>query len=234
MKEKDFVYVSYTGKLEDGFIFETTDEEIAKKNSLYQKNKTYGPTLISIGSGQLLPGLDKSLLGKKENESYTVTLDPIEAFGKKRTDAIKLIPASHFKKQNIQLYPGLQVTVNDQPGIVKTISGNRALIDFNHPLSGYKVIYDVTIGSIEKNLQKQVESVVKGIPGLKVESKDKDITILTPFPLPEQYQKIIETQIKNACDVNTISFVEEKKEVTKTPSEPQSNEAQKSEDKKTE
>ena len=47
---------------------------------------------------------------------------------------------SAFKKENITTQPGLQITVDEAVGMVKTVSGGRVIVDFNHPLSGKDIV----------------------------------------------------------------------------------------------
>lgn len=61
-KEGDFVLIEYTGRIkETGNLIDTTNEELAKKANIYDNNKVYGPTLIVIGRGWVIKGLEEAL-----------------------------------------------------------------------------------------------------------------------------------------------------------------------------
>jgi FKBP-type peptidyl-prolyl cis-trans isomerase 2 len=174
IKNKDFVEIEYTGKVkEGGIVFDTTNEKIAKENEIYNEKMTYGPVVICVGENQVLAGLDKALEEKEVGNDYSVELKPEEAFGKKDAKLIQLIQTSKFLKQNVQPVPGLQVNIDGAMGLVKTVSGGRTLVDFNHPLSGKDVIYDI---KIMKLITEDIEKL-KAFLKLQLDLKEVDVNI---------------------------------------------------------
>ncbi len=144
IKKHDFVEIEYTGKLKDeNIIFDTTDEKVAKENKLHGHD--YGPIIICVGEEQLLKGLDKNLEGKETGKEYDFDIKPEDAFGKKNAKLIQLIPTNKFKQQKIQPMPGMQLNIDGVVGTVKTVSGGRTLVDFNHPLAGKELSYKIKI-----------------------------------------------------------------------------------------
>ena len=140
----DFVEIEYTGKIKEyDVIFDTTDEKIAKENNLHGHD--YGPVIVCVGQEQVLKGIDKSLEGKEIGKEYGVEIKPEDAFGNRDAKLIQLIPTSKFKQQNIQPIPGMQMNIDDMLGIIKTVSGGRTLVDFNHPLAGKELSYKIKI-----------------------------------------------------------------------------------------
>src|SRR3989344_2038244 len=96
IKKGDFVEIEYTGRItDDSIIFDTTDKAVAEKHGIFSRQQNYGPVTIIIGNLQVLPGLDRFMEGKDPG-AYTVTIDQNEAFGKKRSDLLRLIPQSVF------------------------------------------------------------------------------------------------------------------------------------------
>ena len=161
IKKNDFVEVEYTGKLvDDKLVFDTTDENIAKDGGIFDENHKYGPVIICVGEKQILEGIDKNLEGKEDNNTYTLKLSPEDGFGKKSGKMLKLIPATVFRKQNIQAVPGLQVNIDGVVGTVRRVSGGRVIVDFNHPLSGKELEYIVKVNNIVTDSAKKVESIV--------------------------------------------------------------------------
>jgi len=149
IKIKDFVEVEYTGKLkEDNTIFDTTDETIAKDNNIHNENMNYGPVVVCIGEKQILGGLDKQLEGKETGKEYNIELKPEEAFGKKDAKLLKMIPSGKFKQQGVQPQPGLQINIDGMMGTIRTAAGGRIIVDFNHPLSGKEIIYNIKLNKI--------------------------------------------------------------------------------------
>ena len=174
IKIKDFVEVEYTGTIkEDNLIFDTTDEQLAKDNNLFNENMAYGPVVICLGEGQVLKGLDDELISKEAEKEYTIELSAEKAFGKKDPKLIQLIPTSKFSQQKIRPMPGLQLNIDGLLGIVKTVSGGRTLVDFNHPLAGKDVVYKVKINRIVTDDLEKVKAYLK----VSLNLKDVDVKI---------------------------------------------------------
>ena len=174
LKTKDFVEVEYTGTIkEDNIIFDTTDEQLAKDNNLFNETMAYGPVVICLGEGQVLKGLDEELAGRETETEHTIELDAEKAFGKKDPKLIQLIPTSKFSQQKIRPMPGLQLNIDGLMGMVKTVSGGRTLVDFNHPLSGKDVVYKVKINKIVTDDLEKVKAYLK----VSLNLKDVDVKI---------------------------------------------------------
>lgn len=174
VENKNFVEIEYTGMIkEDNIVFDTTDEKIAKDNNLYDENMTYGPAIICLGEGQVLEGLEEELIDKETEKEYTIDLTPEKAFGKKDPKLIQLIPTSKFSQQNIRPIPGLQLNIDGILGTIKTVSGGRTLVDFNHPLAGKNIMYKVKINKIIADDKEKVKGYIK----LSLNIKDFDVKI---------------------------------------------------------
>ncbi|MAG47030.1 peptidylprolyl isomerase [archaeon] len=178
-KKLDFIEIDYTGKIkETDKIFDLTSEKEAKNNNVFQENHEYKPVIICLGKQDLIKGLDDFLIGKETNNDYTIEISSENGFGNKKQELIKLVPTTIFKKENIQPFPGLQVNLNGMVATIKTVSGGRTLVDFNHPLSGKDLIYNVKINKIITDLKEKVESILKQITkDFKLEIKEKEVII---------------------------------------------------------
>jgi FKBP-type peptidyl-prolyl cis-trans isomerase SlyD len=141
-KKHDFVEIEYTGKLEDGSIFDTTDAEIARKYKLGNQNSTFTPAVICLGEDHVLKGMESQI---KELGTFKVKLAPEQAFGKKDSKLLKLMPMKIFVKEKLRPVVGLEVNIDGMYGIVRSVSGGRVIVDFNHPLSGKTLEYDVKV-----------------------------------------------------------------------------------------
>lgn len=206
----DFITLTYTGKLEDGTIFDTTDEQTAKTHGLHNPQASYGPVTICVGEGHILRGLDDALVGATVGE-HTIVLPAENAFGKKSTKLIQLVPTAKFKQQGVQVHPGLQVNIDGQIGIIRRVSGGRTLVDFNHPLAGQQVAYDVSITKIVEDDGEKVDAVAKMMfgPHAKGQMTDGTATIETATDIPEQFRPELDEKIKSLVD--TVKNVEYKK-----------------------
>ncbi|MBU2639974.1 MAG: peptidylprolyl isomerase [Nanoarchaeota archaeon] len=194
-KKNDFIEIDFTALIkETNLVFETTSEEVAKKNNFYNPKQKYSPKIICIGSNQLLPGLEKELENKEIGKEYEIELSPEKAFGKKNPKLLQLISLSNFKKQNINPYPGMQVNIDNLMGIVRTVSGGRVIVDFNHPLSGRTVIYKIRILRQVNDPKEKISSIVSQFTQkFEVEIKESEATIKTdlPEPIKKELPKLI-------------------------------------------
>ena len=67
IQKNDFIEIEYTGKTKDeGIIFDTTDEKLAKEQGFLQENAAYGPVIICVGQNQVISGLDNGIFMLKE------------------------------------------------------------------------------------------------------------------------------------------------------------------------
>ncbi len=219
IKEKDFIEIEYTGKLkEDNTVFDTTNKETAKQNNLFSENAEYSPIIVCIGQGQIIKGLEKAIVGKEANKQYTIEVKPEEAYGKKNAKLIQLISTSKFLKQKIQPMPGLQVNIDGMVGLIKTVSGGRTLVDFNHPLAGKELLYDIKINRIIKDDKEKINSMLKlslGIKDADIKIENKKTTIATKQEIPKEIQKELKEKIKEllpSIEEITIQKSEKKQE----------------------
>jgi len=184
LKKHDFIEIEYTGSLEDGTIFDTTDEKVAEEAGLQRENAKFGPAVICLGENHVLKGIEDAIIGKEPGK-FVVNLTAEQAFGKKNPKLLKLFPMKVFRKESIQPFPGLEVNVDNTYGIVRTVSGGRIIVDFNHPLSGHSLKYDVKVNKIIKDTLEKTKSIFKNelnIVDSKLEIKDQKLIIDENIP----------------------------------------------------
>jgi len=225
LQKNDFIEVSYTGK-EGDFIFDTTEEGVAKEAGIHNPKAQYKPITICIGQGQILPGIDEELVGKEVGKEYTFNVPAEKAFGKKDAKLVQLVPTNKFKQAKITPQPGLQVDIDGQRGIIKTVSGGRTLVDFNHPLSGKDVEYNLKIVSKIDDVEKKVSSVVSAMlqmPAAKATVKDGKATVEVPFDIVKEVADMFGKKVMEVIpEVKEFELVnpkkdEKKDEATKAP-----------------
>ncbi len=218
IKKGDFVEINYTGRIDDSgkAVFDTTDINVAKKEEIFSPKTKYGPVIIVVGEGQVLPGIDKELVGK-EKGAYTLHISDVDAFGKKDAKLLKLLSMKIFVKEGIKPYPGLQVTIDNKIGFVRSVSGGRIIVDFNHPLSSKDLIYDVEVLRVVTDKKEQVQAFFTSMsmPVEKIVVSENNVTISTKKLLPEVLSKALAQDIKRLIHVTNVSFVAGKTEKTK-------------------
>jgi len=214
IKKGDFVEIDFIGRVKDGgHIFDLTKKAVAEKEGIFNKNADYSPKIICVGNGDVVKGLDNFLEGKNIGEKYEFDVSIEEGFGKKNAKLIKMLPLNIFKKQNLRPFPGLQVDIDGSYGTVRTVSGGRVLVDFNHPLSGKELNYEIEINKLITDDTEKVKSILKGMISKDIECTVKDGNAIIDLDLPEQYQKILADRIKKA--VKSLKKVDFKKKKLK-------------------
>jgi FKBP-type peptidyl-prolyl cis-trans isomerase 2 len=200
MQTNDFIYVTYTGKIkENGQEFDKTGDK---------------PAPLIVKSGFLLKGLEEAILGMNVNEKKTVEVTPDKAFGDRNPKMIRLIPISEFRKHNTQPKPGMVFNADNMRGRVLTVSGGRVEVDFNHPLAGKTLIYDVEI--LEK-AEKTEDKIMMIFQMYNIDEKDKikvmpisdkEIEITIPPLINSLYKKKIASDIMEILKFEKVKFSE--------------------------
>lgn len=187
LQEGDFVTLDYVGKVKaTGQIFDLTKEEIAKKEGLYDPKLKYGEVPIVVGGEHVLKGLDAELKKLSIGDKKTVTIAAKDAFGERDSNMIKLIPHAEFKKQNMRPIPGMPVEIQGMRGVVMTVSGGRIKVDFNHPLAGKELEYELEIHKKIDKKEEQIKSLFElhlakvDTSGIKIDIKEDSVEITTP------------------------------------------------------
>ena len=172
VSQNDFVLVDYTlWKKTDSElkVVETTDENLAKESKIFDENEKYGPKFIIIGEGWYPKFFEELLIGMKENETKKVELPPEKAFGERDFSKIENMPLRKFKKEGIIPKPGDQVRVGFRVGTVLRVGSGRVIVDFNHPLAGSTVVYEIAIRKIITDLEDKVKQLIlRRIPDMVV------------------------------------------------------------------
>ncbi len=157
IKKGDFALINYVCKVEEsGEIVDTTIEEVAKKTGLYKEGSKYEPLFIIVGEGWVPKGLDEGLIGLTVGKPTVIKVPPEKGYGERDPSKIKLIPLRKFKKEGVTPTPGMRIEIDNKPALIRAVGAGRVQVDFNHPLSGKTLIYEV---SIEKILKEDVEKV---------------------------------------------------------------------------
>lgn len=219
LKEKDFIEIEYTASLEDGTVIDTTDEKLAKEKEIYSTESHYGTLTICLGRHYILQGLDAQLIGKDLGK-HAFTLNPEQAFGKKDTKLVQLIPLNKFKKHGFMPQVGMQINVDNHVGTVRAISGGRVIMDFNHPLAGRDIHYDVNVIKVVTDTAAKIRALLYflGLRRVKVKVENDTVTLDLEKEVPEQVQKELEKQIADECGIKNVVFkipAKEKKESEK-------------------
>lgn len=222
MNPGDFVEVDYVGRIKDtGKIFDLTKGDIAKKENVYNPKVTYKPVVLIVGTDFIIGGLDEALREMKVGDRKKVEIPPEKAFGEKKEELVKLIPFTRFKEQNLDPVPGAVVNIGVMKGTILSVSGGRVRVDFNHPLAGKTLEYDIEIKSQITDTNEKVKAVVRyftGITEVEVVRKGKEveINIKKEVDVTRPVKSMIADAAIKWCDVNRVKFVEVFEDIGKT------------------
>lgn len=106
------------------------------------------PATFKVGDGNLLPGFEVALYGFKAGDKRSLQIEPENAFGQPNPQNVQVMPRSQF--DDMELSEGLLVIFNDAanaelPGVVKAFDDSQVTVDFNHPLAGKTLTFDVEV-----------------------------------------------------------------------------------------
>lgn len=179
IQKGDFIKLSYTGRLKNGAVFDTTDANIARENGVYNENASYGPEIIIAGKGYVVAGLDEDLIGKDVGYKGHVEVPPEKGFGLRRIDLIETIPAKKFKEK---VKPGMRVQVQGRTGVVESTAGGRVRVNFNPALAGETLIYDYAIEELIEGTDKKIDAILKMYSGQDMQHKTEGEKVIIEVP----------------------------------------------------
>ncbi len=135
------VSVYYTGSFANGTVF---DSNIGR-----------GALNFTVGAGQMISGFDSAVVGMRLNQTKSVTLSPAEAYGEPNPALVVQVPLSRFGNNSSAIKIGEIITASSksgQPvqGRVTSISSDNATIDFNPPLAGKTLKFEIKVVGIQK------------------------------------------------------------------------------------
>ena len=136
VKKGDTVKVNYTGTLEDGTIFDSSDNHGA-------------PLEFVVGEGQIIKGFDDAVVGMKIGEEKEIKIPPEEAYGPHHAELVKEMPRDCFPPdQDIQEGMMFMVSLQDGrqiPVKISAVSTESITVDANHPLAGKTLSFKINL-----------------------------------------------------------------------------------------
>jgi peptidylprolyl isomerase len=146
LQKGDFILIDYTAKVkETNEVFDTTNEETAKKEHLHKEGEVYEPKLVVIGEGWMLKTLDESLTTMEPGKAASVEIPPDKAFGPRDPEKIKRVPLKQLTAKGVTPTIGMRTEYGGKNATIRSIGAGRVLLDFNPPLAGKTLVYEVTV-----------------------------------------------------------------------------------------
>lgn len=145
------VTVDYVGKLQDGTVFDTSIESIAKESGKYSSGRNYNEWLTFVaGAGQMIAGFDQGVIGMKVGEKKTVTIEPKDAYGERDDKKLITVPKKDIPDAD-QYQVGMQVMSQyGQTFKVYEVKKDEIVFDANHELAGKTLIFDITVKNVKE------------------------------------------------------------------------------------
>jgi len=171
IEKGDFILIDYVAKVkETGEVFDTTIEEAAKKERLYKEGEIYESKLVVVGEGWVLKTLDESFPTFKLKKPASIEIPPEKAFGPRDPEKVRLIPLRRLTARGITPKIGVRIELDGKLATVRTIGSGRVQLDFNPPLAGKTLTYDVTVKKkLETKLEKITALIHRRMPAVDVE-----------------------------------------------------------------
>ena len=137
-KKGDTVKVHYTGKLENGEVFDSS--------------KDREPLMFVIGKGNVIPGFEKEVVGMEEGDAKNISLAKEEAYGARQEELVTVVKKSEFP-EDITPSVGMRLQMTPQKGnpinfVITAIDEENVTLDANHPLAGQTLIFDIQLVEI--------------------------------------------------------------------------------------
>ncbi len=212
IQKNDFVEIDYVGKIkDDNTVFDVTSAESAKKHNLYSPQGHYHSRVICVGQKQIIRGIDEGLVGKEPGKSYVLAVKPQDAFGMKDPKMMKVVSIDVLRKQNIDPFPGLQLNASGMMATVKSVSGGRVMLDFNHPLAGRELVYELDVHDIVQDDKKKVFSLLENFlhiheDQVEMAQEGKQLTVKTKQALPKEVQELLGIKVKELLPGVDLKF----------------------------
>jgi peptidylprolyl isomerase len=187
LQKGDFILINYTAKVkETNEVFDTTIEETAQKEHLQKEGEIYEPKLMVVGESWVLKVLDESFTTMEPGKPTIVEISPEKAFGARDPEKTKLVSLKKLAEKGINPGIGVRIEYGGKNATIRSIGAGRALLDFNLPLAGKTLVYDVTVTKkLESNDEKIAGLIHRRLPVVE-ESKfkfkldDKTLTVEMP------------------------------------------------------
>lgn len=197
MQKNDFIRINFEGKIKE-------------TGQAFDSGKNVG---VVVGGGYVIPGLDDVLLQMNLGEKRTVDIEPEKAFGPRDQTKVHTVPEAEFKKHGTTPKPGLVVEADNMRGRVMSVTSGRVMIDFNHPLAGKVITYDIEVsGKIEKPEEKMLAIVEyfskMGPNGMSAKIMGREVELTVPPLIHPAYKKRIADEIMKYLDMDKVKFSE--------------------------
>ncbi|MEK6856262.1 MAG: peptidylprolyl isomerase [Nanoarchaeota archaeon] len=151
IKKGDLIVVDYTGKLDSGEVFDTSNH-----------GGHSHPLIFHAGQEEMIPGFDNAVIGMNKNDSKTIKIESKEAYGEVRPELMREVPREMLpKEQEPQVGMMLMMGTPDGrqfPVRIAKVEKDKVTLDMNHPLAGKNLTFEIKIVGIGEEDAKKFET----------------------------------------------------------------------------
>jgi peptidylprolyl isomerase len=187
LQKGDFILIDYVAKVkETNEVFDTTKDDVAKKERLHKEGQIHEPELVVLGESWVLKALDDALATMEVNKPGTVEISPEKGFGQRDPEKIKRVSIKQLYAKEINPVVGARIEYQGKNATIRSVGAGRVLLDFNPPLAGRTLIYDVTITKKLDTAEQKIGAIIHRRVPVVEENKFKltiqgcDLTIDLP------------------------------------------------------
>lgn len=138
-KQGDTVSIHYTGRLDDGTVFDTSEDR--------------DPLEFTLGEGKVIPGFENAVQGMEEGESKTTKIPSDEAYGERRDDLVLTVAREQLPNDlDPEVGQRLEMRAGDGqtfPVVISEVEGDTVEVDANHPLAGKDLTFDIELVAVD-------------------------------------------------------------------------------------
>lgn len=162
MQKGDIIYLDYELWTADKKeLYETTREEVAKKENKYNEKIKYKPIPIVVGVGRLIRGLDNHILNVEVDKEYEVEILPEDGYGERDKEKLKIYSIRELLRKEIKPEIGKEITIDNKVGTIVGSGAGRVRVDFNHPFAGKKLFYKYKIIKKVEDLKEKISTIIE-------------------------------------------------------------------------
>lgn len=146
----DSVTIEYTGRLQDGSVFDTSRESVASEEGIDQNEREHDftPLTVEVGDGKIIEGLEEAILSMDEGDTQVVEIPPEKGYGERDEERVVEYDTDELKEmlQGTQPSEGMRLqTDQGLPGEVVDVGPEVTHVDFNHELAGEHLKFEVEV-----------------------------------------------------------------------------------------
>ena len=211
-KKTDFVELEFTGKLKNGEVFDSNiKEDLEKLHRGHNHPIEAKPFILCLGEQMFLKSVEDFLIGK-DIGNYEIELSPEKAFGNRNSKLMMRIPMKVFREQKINPVQGDVFNFDGRIAKILTVSGGRVIVDFNSPLAGKDVIYNLKVKRKIEDINEKVKSLINFLfrRDMDFEINEKKI-IIEMEPNLKQFAEMFKDRFKEILNLE-LEIKESKKQ----------------------